>query len=153
MRRYWVSANRVNRSAPAVSRQQRWCHRPYGKAIFTQCGILVLDSSHQIDYTCDNIMEVCFEDDDLERLEADDAYTAGLPQAVVKAFRKRMQHIRAAVDERDIRSWASLHFEKLSGKRRGQHSMRLNDQYRLIIEVESTASKRTVRIIKIEDYH
>jgi toxin HigB-1 len=98
-------------------------------------------------------MEVCFADDDLERLETDDAFTAGLPQAIVKAFRKRMQHIRAAADERDLRSWASLRFEKLSGKRRGQHSLRLNDQYRLIVELESSANKKTVRIVEIEDYH
>ena len=98
-------------------------------------------------------MEVCFADDDLARLETEDAFTAGLPQAIVKAFRKRMQHISAAVDERDLRSWAALRFEKLSGKRHSHNSLRLNDQYRLIVELEPSANKKTVRIDEIEDYH
>jgi len=48
-------------------------------------------------------MEVRFDDDDdLDRLETDPAFTGGRPPAVVKAFRKVMQFIRAAADERDF---------------------------------------------------
>ena len=45
-------------------------------------------------------MDVDFEDASLRRLEADPGFTAGFDAAIVKAFRKRMQLIRAAVDER-----------------------------------------------------
>jgi proteic killer suppression protein len=45
-----------------------------------------------------------------------------------------MQTIRAAPDERVFYQLKSLHFEELLGNRSHQHSMRLNDQWRLIIE-------------------
>ena len=57
-------------------------------------------------------MEVRFDDDDdLDRLETDPAFTGDWPPAVVKAFRKVMQFIRAAADERDFFAMRSLHFE------------------------------------------
>jgi proteic killer suppression protein len=98
-------------------------------------------------------MDVEFADEKLQRLEAEAAFAAGLSQALVKAFRRRMQQIRAAVDERDFYALKSLRFEKLSGARRHQHSMRLNDQYRLVVELVGQSSRKTVRIIGIEDYH
>ena len=98
-------------------------------------------------------MDVQFNDDKLDRLETDAAFTGGFSQAIVKAFRRRMQQIRAAKDERDFYALKSLHFEKLAGARSGQHSMRLNDQYRLIVELGSESSSKIVRIISVEDYH
>jgi toxin HigB-1 len=74
-------------------------------------------------------------------------------EAVTNAFLKRMQVIRAAGDERDFYALKSLHFEKLKGNRSHQHSMRLNDQFRLIIEYEGTAPDKTIVVIDIEDYH
>ncbi len=64
-------------------------------------------------------MEIAFADDDLDRLETDPAFTAGFGQAVVKAYRKRIQQIRAATDERTFYALKSLHFEKLKGDREG----------------------------------
>jgi toxin HigB-1 len=98
-------------------------------------------------------MEVEFEDDDLDRLEVDPKFTASHEEGVVKAFRKRMQMIRAARDERDFYALKSLHFEKLQGKRSHQRSMRLNDRWRLIVELKGEAPSKTVRVIGIEDYH
>ena len=92
-------------------------------------------------------------DADLERLEMDPAFTAGFGGAVVKAFRKRMQFIREAVDERDFRAMKSLHFEKLQGGREHQHSMRLNDQWRLVIGLEGKAPEKVVVVVEIADYH
>jgi proteic killer suppression protein len=98
-------------------------------------------------------MDVVFADDDLDRLETDAAFTMGLPAAVVTAYRRRMQSIRAAVDERDLRVVPSWHFEKLQGKRFHQHSLRLNDQYRLVFELDVGPTGKRVRIASIEDYH
>ena len=95
-------------------------------------------------------MEVRFKD---ERLEVDPTYDAGLPQAVVTTYRKRMQFIRNAPDERDFFAMKSLHFEKLKGKRSHQHSMRLNQQWRLVIEFVGVAPNKVVAVISIEDYH
>ncbi len=97
-------------------------------------------------------MEVEFADDKLDRLETDASYTAGLSPALVKAFRKRMQQIRAADDERVFYALKGLRFEKLSGARRHQHSMRLNDQFRLVVQLLNKGRK-TLRVIGIEDYH
>jgi proteic killer suppression protein len=71
----------------------------------------------------------------------------------VKAYRKALQHIRAATDERTLYARRAFRFEKLSGKRQGQHSMRLNDQWRLIVELRGAASKKVVHVIEIVDYH
>ena len=64
-----------------------------------------------------------------------------------------MQQIRAAADERDFYAIRSLHFEKLSGRRQDQYSMRLNDQYRLILEIAGRAADKVIVIVGIEDYH
>lgn len=98
-------------------------------------------------------MEVAFDDDALDRLETDPGFNARFPDSVVKAYRKRMQQIRAAEDERAFYALKSLHFEKLKGDRIGQYSMRLNDQWRLIIKLSDEQSKKTVVVIEIIDYH
>lgn len=98
-------------------------------------------------------MDVAFEDDSLDRLETDAAYDAGFSNAIVKAYRKRMQQIRAAQDERTFYAYRSLHFEKLRGRRDGQYSMRLNDQWRLVLELRGEAPRKTVHVIEIVDYH
>ncbi len=98
-------------------------------------------------------MDVAFEDEALARLAADAGFTAGWDAAIVKAFRKRLQLIRAATDERDFYALKSLHYEKLKGDRDGQRSMRLNDQWRLILRVQANPAGRLVVIIAICDYH
>lgn len=98
-------------------------------------------------------MEVEFEDNNLARLEAEVSFDAGFSRAIVKAFRKRMQLIRAAPDERDFRAMKSVHFEKLKGKRSGEWSMRLNDQFRLILKIKGKSEDKVIIICSIEDYH
>ncbi len=98
-------------------------------------------------------MEVEFEDDSLRRLEVEPSFTAGYTRDIVKAFRKRIQAIRAAPDERDFYQLKSLHFEKLKGNRSDQHSMRLNLQWRLILRIEKRENGKVVVVISIEDYH
>ena len=98
-------------------------------------------------------MEVDFADGNLSRLETDPTFTRGYSLAIVKAFRRRMQGIRAARDERDLRAMKSLHFEKLHGNRSHQYSIRLNRQFRLILEIESRPSGNTIVVVAIEDYH
>ena len=98
-------------------------------------------------------MEVEFDDGALERLERDSSFDANLSRDLVKAFRKRIQAIRAAIDESDLYKHKSLHFEKLKGKRKGERSIRLNDQYRLTLRLEKDSRKTVVIIQAIEDYH
>ena len=98
-------------------------------------------------------MEVEFEDDELDDLEVEPRATGGFPQGVVKGYRKAMQAIRAAADERDLYAMKGLRFEKLDGNRKGQRSLRCNNQYRLIIELVGEGRSKTVRVMEITDYH
>lgn len=101
---------------------------------------------------CDN-MEVEFDDDDLDRLETDAHFTAGHGAEVVRAYRKRIQQIRAFRDERDFYAVRSLNFEKLKGNREGQYSVRLNKQWRLILEFRGSHPCKVVGILEVVDYH
>jgi toxin HigB-1 len=98
-------------------------------------------------------MEIEFKHQSYDRLEIDAAFDAGFPIVVVKAYRKRIALIRSANDERDFYGLKSLHFEKLKGNREGQFSMRLNDQWRLILEFIRNQKGKIVVVISIEDYH
>ena len=99
-------------------------------------------------------MRIDFEDDDLRRLYEERNFV--LPRIgpeVTKAFRKVVNRLVAADSERDLRSYKALRYKKLQGDRMGQHSVRLNDQWRLILRTEADESGRLLIIIEIVDYH
>lgn len=98
-------------------------------------------------------MEIEFKHQSYDQMEIDTAFDAGFPLSVVRVYRKRIAFIRGAPDERDFYAMKSLHFEKLKGERTGQFSMRLNDQWRLILEFLSSQNGKVVVVISIEDYH
>jgi proteic killer suppression protein len=98
-------------------------------------------------------MEVDFADDRLDRLETDRDFDAGHGREVVKGFRKLMQIIRNAPDERDFYALKSVHFEKLEGARSHERSMKINKQWRLIVELVGEAPNKRVLVKAIEDYH
>lgn len=98
-------------------------------------------------------MDVAFEEPPLQKLEKDKSFDGGYSPGVGRAFRKRMQLIRDAPDERDFFAMRSLNFERVKGNRSDRYSMRLNDQWRLILSLRGTAPDKTVVVISIEDYH
>ena len=99
-------------------------------------------------------MDVEYADETLCRLETDLQFTGGFSAEIVRSFRKKLWFIRQAVDERDLYAMKSLHFEKLQGDRSHQRSIRLNKQWRLVMEIIGAAkTEKTVRVIAIEDYH
>ena len=98
-------------------------------------------------------MEIVFADETLALIETDEAGATRLPVAVIKSARRKLTVLRAAVDDRSLRNWKSLHYEKLRGDREGQRSIRLNDQYRLVFELDEETDPQTVTILSIEDYH
>jgi|SRR3990167_6657040 len=97
--------------------------------------------------------EIRFKDESLEKLERDTKQDAGYQTGIGKMFRRRMQLIRGAADERDFYALKSLHYEKLKGDREHQRSMMLNDQWRLVLEVEDGNPNKVIWIVNIEDYH
>lgn len=78
---------------------------------------------------------------------------ARYPHAVVVKFFYVVAVIDAAPDERNFRQLKSLHYEKLQGARKGDHSFRLNAQWRLTARYEEEERGRIVVLLDIEDYH
>lgn len=99
-------------------------------------------------------MKIIFRDQGLERLYVDPSHRAPrYGTDLVKSFRKKVAFIQSAPDERDLRNYQALRYEKLTGKRAGQRSVRLNDQWRLILELERDTEGQVVVVIEITDYH
>jgi toxin HigB-1 len=61
----------------------------------------------------------------------------------------RLNRIKAAVDQRDLRAPKGNRFEKLKGDRAGTYSIRINDQWRITFRIENNRALD----VKIEDYH
>jgi proteic killer suppression protein len=78
---------------------------------------------------------------------------SGLPQAIEKKFRLRVQQMMSFVDEREFYNNNAFHFEKLKGDRSHQYSIRLNDQWRMILEFEGEAPNKRIVVVGVEDYH
>lgn len=98
-------------------------------------------------------METEFRDKTLALLLTDRAAETKLPISVISSFRKKFGLIRAAPDERTLRNWKSLHYEKLRGDRDGQFSIKLNDQWRMVFIVNSECDPPKVLILEVVDYH
>lgn len=98
-------------------------------------------------------MDVEFEDDTLALIETSKAADTRLPVGVIQSARRKLNVIRAATDERTLRNWKSLHYEKLKGNRDDQRSIRLNSQWRLVFRIDTGCSPNKVSVISVEDYH
>ena len=98
-------------------------------------------------------MDVEFSDEQWDRLESELVFTKGFAREIVRSYRKLMQIIRNAPDERTFYALKSLHFEKLKGNREHQRSMRLNNKWRLILEIKPAQPKNIIVVVGIEDYH
>lgn len=98
-------------------------------------------------------MEFEIADSELEDMAYSGKYKGRWPDSIVKAYRKRVTLIKQAKNSMDLYALHSLCLEKLKGKRQHEHSIRLNNQYRLIVEFATRDKKETIIIKKIEDYH
>jgi proteic killer suppression protein len=98
-------------------------------------------------------VETTFADNAYRLLRDDPDAKTSFAENIVRAYRRVMRIIDDAKDERDIRVMKSLRFKRLEGKRQHQHSLRLNDQWRLIVEIVEGDPKNTIHVIRIEDYH
>jgi toxin HigB-1 len=73
----------------------------------------------------------------------------GFPADLVKIARRKLGYLDAAVDLNDLRSPPANRLEALSGNRAGQHSIRVNDQFRVCF----IWTKDGPKDIEIIDYH
>lgn len=98
-------------------------------------------------------MEVEFEDKGLALIETTRAAETKLPVAVIQSTRHKLNAMRAAPDERTLRNWKSLHYEKLKGDREGQRSIRINDKWRMVFRLDDESTPKKITVLAIEDYH
>lgn len=114
-----------------------------------------LDKSTLSSHTSRYDLRFIFASKKLQQLYAAGTGAARYPPEVVDAFFDNMAVIRAACDENDLRALKSLHFEKLQGERghRGERSIRLNRQFRLILRLETDEHGKMVCVLDIVDYH
>jgi proteic killer suppression protein len=98
-------------------------------------------------------MRIVFAHAALALIETDEAGATQLPVAVIKSARRKLTVLRAAIDDRSLRNWKSLRYEKLKGNREVQRSIRINNQFRMVFSLDEETDPPTITILSIEDYH
>jgi proteic killer suppression protein len=68
---------------------------------------------------------------DLARAAFEGEAAKGLPADLLRVARRKLQYLNAATSLQDLRSPPGNRLEALKGDRRGQHSIRVNDQFRI----------------------
>lgn len=76
-------------------------------------------------------------------------FSRKLPQAIQQRAKMRLDRIDAAVVLDDLRLPPSHHLEALKGDRSGQHSIRINDQWRICFAWHDGHAHD----VEIVDYH
>ena len=75
------------------------------------------------------------------------------PPSAIQGFFKCMGVIKYAVDEREFYKKKSLHYEKLEGSRKGERSMKLNDGWRLILEMKNDETCKMVLVKEVTNHY
>ena len=73
----------------------------------------------------------------------------GFPADFVGVARRKLRYLNAAADLGDLRSPPGNRLEALAGDRKGQHSIRVNDQFRICF----VWTKEGPTNVEIVDYH
>jgi len=73
-----------------------------------------------------------FRDDWLRAFFVDDVHSRNIPSDLETRLFRKLQMLDDATTDQDLRVPPSNHFERLSGKLHGLHSIRVNSQWRLI---------------------
>ena len=77
-------------------------------------------------------MIVSFRDDWLRDFFIDDVRSRKIPSDLESRLFRKIQMLDDATTDLDLRAPLSNHFEKLRGSLEGLHSMRVNQQWRLV---------------------
>jgi toxin HigB-1 len=77
-------------------------------------------------------MIVDFRDGWLRAFFVDDVRSRNVPADLVDRLFRKLQMLDDAATDQDLRVPPSNHFEKLSGKLKGFHSIRVNQKWRLV---------------------
>lgn len=72
-----------------------------------------------------------------------------LPSTIQRVAQRRLKEIAAAESLNVLRAHPGNHLEALKGTRKGQHSIRINDKYRICFVWRENAAFQ----VEIVDYH
>ena len=72
-----------------------------------------------------------------------------LPPTIHRSAMRKLWMLDAAVEIADLRVPPGNHLEKLAGRRAGQYSIRINDQWRICFRWESGNAHH----VEVTDYH
>lgn len=89
-----------------------------------------------------------FGDKETERIW-DGHVSKKFPRSIQQTARRKLVHIHSAVSINDLRVPPGNRLEKLSGSLNGFHSIRINDQWRIVFKW----SNGNVNEVEIVDYH
>lgn len=73
----------------------------------------------------------------------------GFPPDILKVVRRKLEMVNAAAILADLRSPPGNRLEALRGDRKGQHSIRVNDQYRICF----VWTREGPTDVELTDYH
>jgi toxin HigB-1 len=79
----------------------------------------------------------------------DDRTPKGFPSDLAKVSRRKLRTLAAAIKLEDLRQPPASHLERPAGDRVGQHSIRINDQWRLCFIWRAGGAYD----VEIVDYH
>ncbi len=85
----------------------------------------------------------------LDRLETDQRFDAGLPADAVTMYRRRIQQLRACLNERDIRQSRALDIRPEADRGADLHSIFLCDGMRLVVHLMGPKPRREVAVLEI----
>lgn len=88
-------------------------------------------------------MIVDFRDDWLRAFFVDDVRSRSIPPDLESRVFRKLQMIDDATTDQDLRVPPSNHFEKLRGKLADFHSIRVNQQWRLIFKWDGNRGEAT----------
>lgn len=87
--------------------------------------------------------------DGLTRAAFEGRSSKGFPADLLKVARRKLQYLNAAVSLNDLRAPPGNRLEALKGDRAGQHSIRVNDQFRICF----TWTTEGPTDVEFTDYH
>jgi proteic killer suppression protein len=90
-----------------------------------------------------------FKDATAEMVFNDEKPGKGFPSDLFKVARRKLMMVHAAVRLDDLRVPPANHLEALRGNREGQHSIRINDQFRVCFIWSGDGAEQ----VEICDYH
>ncbi len=77
------------------------------------------------------------------------SFSKKLPNDIQQQARRKLRMLNSAQNLNDLRAPPSNHLEKLSADRNGEHSIRINAQWRICFKWNGKDASQVV----IEDYH